>query len=216
MSYSDLGQPWQVGATTAHKILPTSRNPSCMYFHHPKNWSLYIFKKTKKTKKGEETIEIPLFLPDLTQLIEDPGCNGVQGTINRPDSSIIRTKLKDEGCTVLHPSEYDYMRIYPARGGKCHTTKFVKLENLAGTLIQTPDMEERANWRRELVANGTIKPPHPHIIKKILIHNRESILREAQQPHIPAAVARLSELEEKHKKLEEAALLCLEVKNYVI
>ena len=79
--------------------------------------------------------------------------------------------------------------------GKYHTDRFQTLELLGNEVIETQNKEEFANWRRELIIQGHIKPPHPHIIKKKIMELQRNIEKKIRSQHIPEMKKRLDELE---------------------
>lgn len=202
MNYNQLAQPFTKAQAPKAK-LPTVGNPSWMYIHHPKNWDLIMI-PTKNPKKGDPKHKA-YWLPNLNQLIEEPGCNNVTGTKDNPDSRLARTTLIDDGYTILSPLNYDYMRVYPAHKGKYHTTKFVNIEVLGGEMITTTDRNAFNEWKKSLVADGHIAPPHPQILKRVMHKQQELIVMHGSKPHIPHAVEMHKVAEQKLQSMREAA-----------
>ena len=200
MNYQNIAQPWTATGRSPSSRLPTLSNPSFIYMHHPKNWELHIL----TTKNGKKTEKKPIWVPGLTRLKERPGVNNVRGTINRPDSSIARTNFRDKGFTILHPKDHDYLRIYPAQGGNFHTLKWMKLETLAGELIQELNKKEFLEWKISLVQEQIVKLPHKHILKKLRLEQLELIRIHQSKPHLPHAVEMSKESQEFLKQMDIA------------
>ena len=195
MNYTDLSQPWQQ-KTQVERRLPRRGNNSFFYAHFPSNWELYFFEVEVKKGKGTSTQMKPMLLPDLHSISESPGCNGVRDIGNgKGDSTYMKARMMSQQWTILEPFKHDYLRIYPCIGGKYHTDRFQTLELLGKEVIETQNKEEFANWRRELVLNEHIKPPHPHIIKKKIMELQRSIEKKIRSQHIPEMKKRLDELE---------------------
>lgn len=192
MDYQNLAQPWTASKRSATARLPTLANPSFIYMHHPANWDLHIM----EVQNGKKTTKKPIWIPGLTRLKERPGVNNVRGTLNNPDSAISRTNFQDKGFIILHPRDHDYLRIYPAIDGVYHTLKWMKLETLAGELIQELDKEEFLKWKISLVKEGYINLPHKHILKKKLLEQKDLIRIHQSKPHLPHAVAMSKESQE--------------------
>jgi hypothetical protein len=71
-----------------------------------------------------------------------PGVNGIRqihGEIGNPGSRIGR--LQQQGWIYLDPQRYDYMHVYPVRGGRYHVPKWMSVKVVAGHLIQKMDVE---------------------------------------------------------------------------
>jgi hypothetical protein len=196
MDFSTLAQPWQQQKAAA-QTLPTKRNHSYFFAHNPRNWEFIYFEETQKTEgKRAKKIKKGYWLPLLSTIQEHPGVNGVRdGGNGRIDSSITRTKMKDKGWTILSPSDFDYMRIYPALNGKYHSNKFEKLESLAGTLIKEFDHDSFNQWRLELLKSGSIPAPHHSILKRIRLDAAEQINRQMRYQHIPEIKQQIENLQ---------------------
>jgi hypothetical protein len=68
-----------------------------------------------------------------------------------------------------------------------------------------------ASWRRSLVADGHIEPPHPGILKVIIRKMNNNITRLQQKAHIPAVKMELEQAE-KDLELADKALAILQAK----
>jgi len=188
MNYSDIAQPWTT-KTTVERRLPKRGNSPFFFAHFPSNWELHFFETTvkKKSKKGEEEKIIkPLLIPDLHAIFETPGCNSVRDIgKGKGDSTYLKARMTSQQWTILEPRQHDYLRVYPCLNGKYHTDKFQTLELLGNEVIETQDKEAYANWRRQLVFDGHIKPPHQHIIKKKILEMQRHMERKIRSQHIP-------------------------------
>lgn len=192
MKFNNLAQPW-MDSPQAAAHLPIRPNAPFYFMHHPKNWEIAVFTVKKRVqnedgKRETKEVSLPLWIPKLTILKEIPGANNVVSNGDRVDSSYARMQMEDRGFTVLMHREHDYLRIYPAAGGKYHTTKFVELELIGGNLLKTPNKDALKEWKRTLVSEGHIELPHPGILKIIRQKAEEKRHRHAQKPHIPAEV----------------------------
>lgn len=193
MKFENIAQPWQ-SQQQASVVIPTRSNNRFFYKHHPKNWELYYFDveetgKKKMTKKA-------IWLPDLQSHHETPGVNGSRGFRANPDSGMARTRLVDKGITVLHPSQHDYLRSYPARGGQYWTSKFNELESLGGELVVTFDHEAFAQWRLKLMQNGALRIPHKQFLQRKQAEIQRRIERHTRSQHIPEIAAKLKGLKD--------------------
>ena len=201
MNYSDIAQPWQQ-KTNIERKLPRRSNSPFFFAHFPSNWELHFFETTikKKSKKGdteeEEVIIKPLLIPDLHAIFETPGCNGIRDMgKGKGDSTYLKARMSSQQWTILEPNMHDYLRVYPCINGKYHTDKFQTLELLGNEVIETQNKKDFANWKRELVLNGHIKPPHEHIIKKKILELQRNIERKIRSQHIPEIKKKIAILE---------------------
>ena len=117
---------------------------------------------------------------------------------------MLSSKLTKQGYAIIDPREHDYIRIYPARGGNFHTSRFVKMESLAGRLIQSFQHAEFLAFRLGLVASGRINLPHDHVIKLMLLDQQEKINRMERDQLKPDIKAKLVIEIQKLKDLEKA------------
>lgn len=197
-SYDNISQPWQASKRSATKRIPKQANSSWRYIHHPTAWSLeYVQDGKKKDKK-------PIWLPKLKRLVFKPGVNGVSGTEDNPDTRLARLQITDSGCTIIDPEQYDYLRVYPAIGGDLTLNKWMKVENLGGRVFMTGDDEGFAEFRRELVANGAIQPPHEQVLAGIQMKQQEIITMHSSKPHVPQAMKDQTSAEQKLADMKKA------------
>ncbi len=191
MKFENIAQPWQQ-QQQASIVLPTRSNNRFFFKHHPKNWVLHYFDAIKNKK----TYKKPTWLPDLQVHHETPGVNGSRGYRSNPDSGMARVRLADNGVAILHPSQYDYLRSYPAKGGKYWATKFANLESLGGELVITFDSEAFAQWRLELMQQGALRLPHKQFLQRKQAEIQRRIERHTRSQHIPEIAAKLKGLKE--------------------
>ena len=196
---TSLGQPWQEKKTQESR-LRCPGNARWFFAHYPKDWELVYF----ETKTGKSTKKIARFLPLLRTVKELAGVNGCRGSGGYVDSSLMRANMQESGWTILQPRDHDYLRIYPALTGSYHSSRFVELEELAGDLIETFDHEQFNLWRLSLMREGYISPPHPHILKKIILDQSRNMNRKARFQHIPEEATKLKDMAQKKRDMESA------------
>lgn len=196
MSYDTIKQPWTPQKNAPSKRINKKSNSFWMYMHHPKNWTFEILKDGKKEK--------PIFLPKLTRFICKAGVNGVGGTQDNPDTRIARVQFQDQGFTILDPEKFDYLSIYPAIGGSYICNRWTTLENLGGKMLSRHDDVSFANWRKSLVANGTLNPPHYQILELEIRKQQDLITMHDSKPHIPQAVGASKAASEKLELMTKA------------
>jgi hypothetical protein len=198
MSYDNISQPWQASKRSVTKRIPKQANSSWRYIHHPTSWSLeYVQDGKKKEKK-------PIWLPKFSRLILKPGVNGVSGTEDNPDTRLARLQVTDNGCTIIDPERYDYLRVYPAIGGELTVNKWTKIENLGGRVFMVGDDQAFAEFRRELVADGAIQLPHEQVLFGLMMKQQEIITMHSSKPHIPQAVKDQTKAEQKLADMNKA------------
>jgi len=204
MDYTQHAQPWMTEQNAGIR-LPTRPNSRYFYKHHPKNWELWHFEIEPKTAKKGAVLK-PVWLPKLSGHNETGGVNGTRTTGGRIDSSLSRTKLMDDGWQILRPSDHDYLRRYPCRGGFYYACKFTKLENLGGDLVQSFDYDAWAEWRADLMLNGHLKLPHETFLKRQINLLSRRINRITRDQHIPEIAAKLKALQAEYDDMKSAAL----------
>lgn len=195
MKFESIAQPWQQ-QQQASIVVPARSNNRFFYKHHPKNWELYYFDVEDTTSKTKKMIKKAVWLPDLQSHHETPGVNGSRGYKANPDSGMARTRLLDKGITVLHPSQHDYLRSYPAKGGQYWTSKFNHLESLGGELVITFNHADFAQWRLELMQSGALRIPHKQFLQRKQAEIQRRIERHTRSQHIPEVAAKLKGLKE--------------------
>ena len=198
MSYDNISQPWQAAKTSTKKRIPKQANSSWRFIHHPTSWTLeYVKDGKKKTKK-------PIWLPKFSRLVLKPGANGVSGTEDAIDTRLARLQVIDNGCTIIDPEQFDYLRVYPAIGGTLTVSKWTKIENLGGRVFMKGDDAAFAEFRREIVAKKVIDLPHEQIIAGLMMKQQEMITMHSSKPHIPQAVKNKTTAEQKLADMMQA------------
>jgi hypothetical protein len=200
MDYSSIAQPWAQPSGQAPR-LPVRSNFPIFLKHHGKSWRFeYLTIKGKGKAKDKK---VGVWLPDIQTEYERPGVNGIRTDGRNIDSSLRHANLNREGFTVILPQQADFLRVYPARGGKYYTTKFFKLENVAGELMKSLDRTGWATFRIELIKDGKIKPPHPTILERIRIQRARHVDRYIRQQHIPELAVKMKAIEAEVKAMSE-------------
>lgn len=195
MKMNQYGHAWSKSVHETKKLnLPTEQR--FIFFHNPRNWELAEFKDGRRT--------IQLLLPSLNSLILEAGVNGVRSNGSGVDYSLAIANLQSSGCVVLLPEQHDYMVCYPVHGGKHYTTKFTIIEDIAGTIIKSFDTEGFNDFRRMLVVNGHIQPPHKHFIRLMLSKIESTITRCSGDLHNPASKARYEKALLYEKQVKQA------------
>ena len=205
-TYEKFSQPWEERQTAETRI-PKRKNPRFFFAHHPENWELVIFEKYEMIDDKKKKVSIPLLLPILSSIQEEPGVNGTRAVGGRLDSSIMRTSLVDKDWTILDPRTHDYLRVYPAHKGNYHTSKWIKLEKIGRRIIEHFDKKAFNEWRRSLIAEGHLKPPHPQIAELRLISMNRAMSRLERDQHIPEVANRLKSKQEDYKQTKKAIAL---------
>ena len=195
MKLNQYAHAWS-DAVQQQKRLNLPKNQRFIFFHNPRNWDIAKFKDGKK--------EVCLLLPSFNSLILEAGVNNVRANGNRIDYSYALAELTQQGCTILQPEKFDYMVKYPVHGGFHYCTKFLQVEEVAGTVITTFDDDAFNIFRRDLMAKGLIAVPHEHFIRLMLHQNKTKMNRLSSQLHNPASKARYEELEIYEKQVKQA------------
>ena len=201
MDYSSIAQPWAQPSGQAPR-LPVRTNHPLFLKHHGKAWRFEYITIEGKGKSKKKTVGV--WLPDIQTEYERPGVNGIRTDGRTIDSSLRHANLNKDGYTVILPHQVDYLRVYPAQGGKFYTTKFFKLENIAGELIKTLDAKAWAEFRIKLVLDGLIRLPHPTILERIRITRARHIDRYVRQQHIPELAVKMKAIQEEVQGMSDA------------
>jgi hypothetical protein len=192
MDYTTIAQPWQQQSAPT-VTLPVRPNETFFYKHNPRNWDFVKFELEPKGKSKDAQV-VWRWLPTVDMERERAGVNGIRSNGRHADSTNRQAALTRDGWTILLPQNHDYMRVYPCRGGKYYDSKFNQLENIAGQMVTTFNRDEFNLWRLELLLNGTIKMPHPNILRRYVISKRRGFERYIRQQHIPELAARLESM----------------------
>ena len=180
-----------------------------MFMHHPKNWELVYLKHDDDKRKKDKPILVPIF----STLRLEPGINNVKLMGRSIQPNIAVSNAQERGFTVLSPEKHDYMRVYPALNGTYHTDKWTEFEQYGTSLLTTFNKEDYNLFRKNLVKDGFINPPHKHFMN-ILIHNNAKLINKyAQQVHNPnhkkayeKAVKKDADLKECMKKIMDLGI----------
>lgn len=207
MDYSSIAQPWAQPSGQTPR-LPVRANFPIFLKHHGKGWRFEYLTIKGKGKAADKTIGA--WLPNIQLEYERPGVNGIRTDGRNIDSTLRQANLNKEGYTTILPHQADFLRVYPAQNGKYYTTKFFKLENIAGELIKTLDKEAWAQFRIQLILDGVIRQPHPTILERIRIQRARHIDRYIRQQHIPELAAKMKAIEAEVKGMSEATKLIQE------
>lgn len=188
-------QPWAMSKPDAPQTLPTRPNHPFYYKFHPTNWSFHYFNVPKESKKKEPEMErIGLFVPNIRMERIVPGVNGVHqisGEIGEAGSRIGR--LQQKGWIYLSPQQYDYMHIYPVRGGKYHVPKWLEIRVVGGQIIKKMDKESFWRWSCNLLINNILPSPEPHFWELQTFSHQKTINRLSGSQHIPEVKIKLNE-----------------------
>lgn len=203
MNYNNLAQPWQQSAQNTPR-LPLRSNSTFFLKHHPRNWELIAFDLPSKNKKA--ATKKHLWLPVLHNHIETAGVEGVRGAERggAVDSSLAKAKYSRDGWTILEPSKFDYLRIYPALNGNYHCDVWTQLENLGGEIVTTYDHDAHNKFRRELVLMEVIPLPHTQILKRLIHKHSRMISNKSKYQHIPENKKKLDIMHDINRAMVEA------------
>lgn len=190
-------QPWAMTKPEAPKTLPTRPNHPFYYKFHPSNWGFYYFnveKESKKKDKEPEMEKIGLFVPNIRMERIVPGVNGIHqisGEIGEAGSRI--GKLQQLGWVYLSPQQFDYMHVYPVRGGRYHVPKWLEIRVVGGQIIKKMDNDSFWKWSCNLLANGVLPAPETHFWELQTFSHQKTIDRLASSQHIPEVKTKLNE-----------------------
>jgi len=201
MDYSNIAQPW-AAPTGNMPVLPVAPNNSLFFKHSPKNWTFEQITVTAK-KKTDPTTRF-IWLPEVQTEYERPGVNGIRAYGRNVDSANRQADLQRDGWTIIRPNQVDYMRVYPCNGGQYYTTRFVKLESIAGDVITTYDREGFARFRLQMLLDMVIKMPHYAMLEKIRLRRARHIDRYVRQQHIPQLAAKMVKVQDEVEEMRKA------------
>ena len=187
-------QPWQGGQNDAAKRrLNTHANHPFFLTHYPTSWDF-----VQNGKTGE-------WLPHFSELKEAPGINGVQQNKHGVDSKYARVHYSDLGFVILDYKEHDYLMRYPALGGFYYVLKWAVPKQVGKKVFWSLNEEEFNAWRRGLVEEGIIEPPHPEIIELKIDNCVQKINRAIKNQHIPEVKNQIAKWD-KEIKIMKASL----------
>jgi len=178
-------QQWSPMTTQTTATLPARPNHPFYYKWHPTNWQ-FVYRDVKTvTGKGEKAKTVTkrkgFFIPHLRMERVMPGVNGIhqiQGELGNPGSRI--GQLQQQGWIYLDPAKYDYMAVYPVRGGRYHVPKWTNIKVVANRLIQKMDQDAFQDWSVNML--------------------RSNIL--VKQQHLPEKKAQLDEIHDRVKDMK--------------
>lgn len=179
MKLDTISYPWSEEKKTSRRLNVKANKPF-MLMHHPQNWQMVYVSQEDKRKKDK-----PLLVPKFSLLRMSAGINNVQlgGTKLQVNKAI--ADAQDRGFTMIDPEKYDYIRIYPARGGSFYCDAFTSFEQIGTSLINNFDHDAYNDFRKKLVYDGVISLPHVHFIRILENDNRKIITKYSQLLHNP-------------------------------
>ena len=203
-------QKWSPMTANTQSALPARPNHPFYYKWHPTNWQ-FVYRDVEVTtgkgeKKKTQTIKKGFFIPYLRMERVVPGVNGIHqisGEIGNPGSRI--GKLQQEGWVYLDPQKYDYMHVYPVRGGRYHCPKWNSVKVVAGRLIEKMDTEQYQNWCVNLLRSNMLGTPEPHFWELAIIDqsNNRKIEVLVKQQHLPEKKEQLDVLRATIKDMKD-------------
>lgn len=200
-------QPWAMTKPEAPQTLPARPNHPFYYKFHPSNWGFHYFEVPKESKKKEPEFErIGLFVPNIRMERIVPGVNGIHqisGEIGEAGSRI--GKLQQQGWIYLSPQQFDYMHVYPVRGGRYHVPKWLEVRVVAGQIIKKMDSQSFWKWSCNLLVNHILPQPEPHFWELQTYSHQKTINRLAGSQHIPEVKVKINE----HYKILEDMKKCI-------
>ncbi len=195
MKLNNLSHPWST-VQAEQKRLNIKKNSNFVFMHNPKNWEMCYISSGKKTKA--------VFLPQLSILRFTAGVNLVRMNGNTVNTGVAIAKAQDEGFTIIDPSKYDYIRVYPAIGGNRYEDAFTEFEQLGGSLIRTFNHDRFNEFRTKLMRESVLNLPHEHFIKLKIQENAKVLNKYAQLQHNPNHEALYQKALKKDKDLKQA------------
>ena len=192
-------QPWAPMAQQQQNLLPTRPNHPFYYKWHPSNWQFVYREVQVKSGKSTKTIKKGFFIPHLRMERVVPGVNGVHqisGEIGNPGSRI--GALQQQGWVYFDPQKYDYMHVYPVRGGRYHVPKWTNIRVVANRLIQKMDTNGFQNWCVNMLRSNMLGVPEPHFWELMILEKNNSTTMEGllKQQHVPEKRQQLDELKQ--------------------
>lgn len=192
-------QTWQPMEQKTASVLPTKPNHPFFYKWHPSNWD-FVYRDVQVTtgkgeKKTTQTIKKGFFIPMVRMERVVPGVNGIRqisGEIGNPGSRI--GKLQQQGWIYLDPQRYDYVHVYPVRGGRYHVPKWMNVKVVAGHLIQKMDVEAFQMWCVDLLCSNILGNPEPHFWELKIHQDSKFPQKLLTQQHIPEIKAKMDEM----------------------
>lgn len=158
------GEAVMVGERSGRELLPQIQpSPPFLLQHHPYQWNLIT--------EGNR----PELLPVLSPLVVEPGVGNVD-EFNDPSAAITDARrrgwivLPQEACKASDTPDGrpGYVRRLRVRAGWVHHTPWASWRILAGRAIPESDQKGYNAWLRRLMADGTIAPPDPSVLERML------------------------------------------------
>jgi hypothetical protein len=200
---------WQPMAQQAQNTLPTRPNHPFYYKWHPTNWQFVYRDIETVTGKGEKAKTVTqrkgFFIPHLRMERVIPGVNGIhqiQGELGNPGSRI--GSLQQQGWVYLDPQKYDYMHVYPVRGGRYHVPKFMNIKVVAGRVIEKMDTAAFHTWSVNMLRSNILGTPETHFWELMVIDKQKNKQADSlmKMQHIPEKKAQLDELRDTIKDMK--------------
>jgi len=199
-------QQWQPMTKQTTNVLPARPNHPFYYKWHPTNWQFVYKDVLSTTGKKTSSVKKGFFVPHLRMERVMPGVNGIHqinGELGNPGSRI--GQLQQQGWIYLDPQKYDYMHVYPVRGGRYHVPKWMQIKVVANRMIENMDLNAFQVWSVNLLRSNILGNPEPHFWQ-LAIHELERS-REIEilikQQHLPEKKAQLDELRGKVKDMKD-------------
>jgi hypothetical protein len=172
--------------------LPARPNHPFFYKWHPSNWE-FVFRDIEvKSGKGTKIETRGFFIPMIRMERVVPGVNGIHqinGELGNPGSRI--GKLQQQGWIYLEPQRYDYMHVYPVRGGRYHVPKWMSVRVVAGTLIEEFDTNGFQMWGVDLLCSNMLGTLEPHFWELAILKEQKIPQKLQTQQHIPEIKAKI-------------------------
>lgn len=179
-------QKWTPIQNHQQQYLPAKPNHPFYYKCHPSNWLFQYFDVEVEKGKKTEVVKKGFFVPHVRMERIVPGANGIHQIdkeLGNPSSRI--GTLQSQGWTYLDPRKYDYMVVYPVRGGRYHVPKWLQPKAIAGRLITKMDNIAKLKWNVSLLVNGDLPFPETHFWELMIIDYQKRPERFLRDQHIP-------------------------------
>jgi len=186
MSNNYTPQPWAPQRSNPQQVLPEPPNHPFYYKWHPSNWMFHYFDVEVKSGKSTKIEKKGFFLPNIRMEYVVPGVNGIHqisGELGNPGSRI--GKLQQDGWVYLNPERFQYINVYPVRGGRYHSPIWESVRTVGNRVIKKFDSDAFRKWSAKLVLDGTLSPIESHFWELQTITHQKTIDRLAASQHIP-------------------------------
>ena len=179
MKLNTLSYPWSEARKSEKKLKIKSNRPF-IFVHNPQNWELIYTSSEDKRKK-----EKPLLVPNFSVLRLEPGINNVQLSGSKISINRAVADAQENGFTIIDPEDYNYIKVFPALGGKYYCDIFTSFEQIGSSLITNFDHQSFNDFRRKLILDKVISLPHKHFIRLLLSDNLKIITKYSSSLHNP-------------------------------